>query len=338
MSDDGYLHPGYAASLAEFGRPRLLPRAAGWILDRPIPGSSRRDATSAYPLFVCRDWAALAADLEGLDGDLVSVVLVADPLADHDPAALSSCFDVVRSFKQHFVVDLGEDFGRTISSHHRRNARRALAALEVERCAPDEDTLAEWIVLYRQLVARFSLDGVSAFSAAAFAAQLRVPGLVAFRALRHGETVAMTLWYVGGTVGYYHLGASSERGYQLGASFALFATAFDAFANAGIRWIDLGGSAGSGDDPGGGLARFKRGWASGTRTAWLLGKVLDRPAYNRLAAGGAKRPRRLDRKLCLERASAGVEGPPGRRAFSRNDGAHVPDRGGSANPRPSLAL
>ncbi len=40
----GYLHPGYAESLAEFGTPRLLPRSEGWALEREAPGFPFRDA------------------------------------------------------------------------------------------------------------------------------------------------------------------------------------------------------------------------------------------------------------------------------------------------------
>ena len=40
----GYLHPGYARSLAEFGTPRELERSGGWLLERAIPGSSYFDA------------------------------------------------------------------------------------------------------------------------------------------------------------------------------------------------------------------------------------------------------------------------------------------------------
>ena len=34
----GYLHPNYAQSLAEFGKPRELTNCGGWILEREIPG------------------------------------------------------------------------------------------------------------------------------------------------------------------------------------------------------------------------------------------------------------------------------------------------------------
>ena len=35
----GYMHPGYAESLAEFGTPRELQHSGGWLQERMIPGS-----------------------------------------------------------------------------------------------------------------------------------------------------------------------------------------------------------------------------------------------------------------------------------------------------------
>src|SRR5215470_18655700 len=75
----GYLHPGYPASLAEFGRVVRLSRSEGSLLARPVPHDTALDAMGCYPLFACRDWSALAADLEHLDGRLISLSLVADP-------------------------------------------------------------------------------------------------------------------------------------------------------------------------------------------------------------------------------------------------------------------
>ena len=88
----GYAHPFYAASLAEFGAPLRLPRCGGWVLERSVPGGHARDAMGCYPLFVCQDWRALAADLDDLDGP-VSLSLVSDPFGDYDeigPAAMLS--------------------------------------------------------------------------------------------------------------------------------------------------------------------------------------------------------------------------------------------------------
>ena len=91
------------------GRPiRWLPASGGWLLERPIAGSDYRDAMGCYPLFVCRDWGGLAADLEPLRHELVSLALVTDPFGQYDEALLHGCFDVVMPFKPHFVADLSQ--------------------------------------------------------------------------------------------------------------------------------------------------------------------------------------------------------------------------------------
>src|SRR5512147_3121730 len=102
----GYADPRYAFSLSEFGEPRELPRCGGWIIARPIPGTPYQDATGCYPLFACRDWTKLREDLEHAGPDLVSLVLVADPLSGVAPDYLEQCFDFARPFKTHFVADL----------------------------------------------------------------------------------------------------------------------------------------------------------------------------------------------------------------------------------------
>src|SRR5260370_10079472 len=66
----GYLHPGYADSLSEFGSPCHLPRSRGWILKRHIPRSDFKDAMGSYPLFSCVDWSSLVDDLEDFRSEL----------------------------------------------------------------------------------------------------------------------------------------------------------------------------------------------------------------------------------------------------------------------------
>src|SRR4051812_46429193 len=123
----------YAAALAEFGGPRRLPGSGGGGLEREIPGLDDRDATGCYPLFARRRWDRLADDLAGLS-DLVSLVLVADPFGDHDPASLDACFNRgAVPFKRHHVVELGPPVESLAAPHHRRNARKALAMVDVER-------------------------------------------------------------------------------------------------------------------------------------------------------------------------------------------------------------
>ncbi len=279
----GYAHPGYAAALAEFGEPRLLDASGASILERPIAGTDRRDAMGCYPLFACPDWSRLEDDLASLGSEFVSLCVVADPFGAHDPAMLKRCFpDVVRPFKQHHVIDLsrpGDDF---ISSHHRRNVRRAARSVRVEPCPDPKRFLSEWVELYGNLIDRHGIRGIPAFSPGSFARQLDVPGIVMLRATSSGRTVGMLLWYRQGPVGYYHLGAYTDEGYELKASFALFPFAIDYFRSQGLAWLNLGAGAGATGTGSDGLSRFKQGWATGTRASYLCGRIFDPVGYQEI--------------------------------------------------------
>lgn len=292
----GYLHSRYAQSLAGLGTPRLLPRSEGWIVERAIPGTEERDAMGCYPLFACRRWDRLEEDLRELEGRLVSLALVTDPFGEHDEPLLRRCFDQVVPFKRHFVVDLHRD--RIGSKHHRYYARKATEAVRVEECPSPIDLLDEWTGLYAGLVRRHGIRGVQAFSRDAFAAQLTTPGLVMLRAVRQGVTVGAHLWYLQGEVAYSHLQASSELGYRLMTSYALYAEALRLLASR-ARWLDLGAGAGVAERPDDGLARFKSGWATGTRVAYFCGRILDPGRY--AAISGGREPA-ADRYFPLYRA------------------------------------
>ncbi len=236
-----------------------------------------------YPLFACDTWPELRNDLDDLGDSAVSVVLVADPLAGLGEPELRATFpDHLSAFKQHHVRDL--DAPARLPAHHRRHVKRAARAVEVDICTEPLSHLDEWMRLYEGLASRHGLVGIRAFSAKAFREQLSLPGMLMLRAERNDVTVGMALWLEDAPNAYYHLAAYSPEGYEVSASYALFAAAFDHLREQGVRWVDLGGAAGSGvmDD---GLVRFKSGWANGERTAYLCGRVLDRRAYERLAGG-----------------------------------------------------
>ena len=105
--------------------------------------------------------------------------------------------------------------------------------------------------------------------------------MVMFRAISPvKETVGMHLWYVSGEVAYSHLAASSERGYGLMAAYALHWFAIGCFAGR-LAALDLGAGAGIGEDSSG-LSRFKKGWSTGTRTAYFCGRIFDPDGYTEL--------------------------------------------------------
>ncbi len=280
----GYLDPAYAESLSEFGIPLSLPHCGGWLLEREIPHTKLHDAMGCYPLFACESWSKLKTDLQELDKDLVSVCLVTDPFGDFDVAYLRECFpDLVKPFKDHFVTDLSQPLESLVHPHHLRNARNALRKLDVERCIKPLEFLDDWTSLYETLIQRHEITGVAAFSKNSFARQLAAPGIAAFRAVEHDNTVGMLLWYTQHDRAYYHLGAYSQRGYETGASFALFDHALRYFCSQEIKWLNLGAAAGStGRDSG--LARFKQGWSNGVRTAYFCGRILAPKEYEQLVA------------------------------------------------------
>ncbi len=288
----GYSSAAYADSLAEFGEPRLLPASRAWVLERKIPGTEDRDAMGCYPLLTCQDWSALGADLDLLARDVVSLAAVPDPFAPLAVDDLRRHFDVVAPFKPHYVYDLSVPIEKGTRRHHRYYGRKSLTTLTVETCTDLPAFLGEWGALYAVLIARHGLTGMKAFSSASFRRQFDVPGLVALRVTLDGVPVAGQLWFVQGDVAFSHLTAVSEEGYRMRATYGLYHYAINHFAErfAGtVKWLDLGGGAGStdGDD---GLSEFKRGWSTGTRQAYFCGRVFDRARYDALVRERCEAP------------------------------------------------
>lgn len=283
MNNSGYLHPFYAQSLTEFGEPLELPASKGWILKRPISETDQFDGMGCYPIFACQDWSKLGQDLDWIGNQLVSLSLVTDPFGEYNQQELQRYFkDIARPYKEHFVIDLQkrpEDF---IAAHHQRNAHKALKMIKVKICLEPIKLLDEWVSLYKNLIERHHIKGIASFSREAFAKQLSIPGIVTFQALIEGEIVGMLLWYVQGGIGYYHLGAYSLDGYQMKASFPLFWTSLEYFADTGLQWLNLGAGAGIQGNEKDGLTRFKRGWATETRTAFFCGRVFDHQKYQEI--------------------------------------------------------
>lgn len=282
MSDAGYLHADYAASFSAVATPTLLPRSGGWLLEREVPGSGSRDAVGCYPLFCCRRWHELPHDFDGLRSRLVTLTLVTDPFGSFDRADLGSSFDFVREYKHHFVADLSRVDELPSTRNHRRNLARARASVEVLVAADPKTELGQVVPLYEALVERRGISGLRRFTTAQVAQQLAVPGAFLFTASLDGETLAFLLCYLMADVAYAHLAGASERGYELRASFALYYAALHHFRG-DASWFVLGSTPDiESASLRGGLALFKRGFATDTRPSFLCGSVFDRPTYRRL--------------------------------------------------------
>jgi len=279
----GYINSTYAESFVDYGELYKLEKSAGWILQRLIPDTDDHDGMGCYPFFACMDWSQIGRDLSYVSDDLVSMVLVTDPFGAYSEALLQQSFiDLVKPFKEHFVIDLSSSSNSIVCENHLRNVRKAQQSVQVEICADASMYLEEWTDLYGNLIQRHNIQGMRAFSKASFAKQLKVPGIVALRAAYDERTVGMLLWYVQDQIAYYHLGAYSTMGYNLHASFALFWFAIEYFASIGLKWLSLGAGAGISNDATDGLTRFKRGWATGTRITYLCGRILNRKKYDEI--------------------------------------------------------
>jgi hypothetical protein len=285
---EGYAHPLYARSLAEFGRPIELPQSGGWLLERSIPASNFNDAIGCYPLFCCSDWSGLESDIHRLAGQFVTVSIVLDPFAPVEPDELRGLFDVVNPFKDHFVVSLEQPPEQHVAKHHRYYARKALQSVTVATVSDPGDWLQVWRELYGILIQREGLIGIKAFSLDSFRLQLQIPGLVMFLATQMGKVVGAHLWYLQGEVAYSHLAAYNDQGYSAMASYALYWTAIRTFKEeyaARVRWLDLGAGAGVSKDETDGLSWFKRGWSNSRRRKYFCGKILNQREYDRLSSG-----------------------------------------------------
>lgn len=270
-----YAAEDYVAALAKTGGERAL-RIDGWntsLLVRPIP-SMGADAAGAYPMAAIAPNSDLRAGLDQLATlALVSLVLISDPLFGPSVDILAAAFPLARPFKTHYLVDPAH---LAPSKHHRAEIRRSQSRCRVEH-ARLAAVLDDWMRLYADLVQRHAVRGVADFSIAYWRHLAGLDALEAFVAYADDEIVAMGLWLEHAGVAYNHLGASSAKGYALGASYTLYAAALEHFGGCAV--INLGGGAGRQDDPSDGLARFKRGFSNGAATAYLCGAVLDPVRY-----------------------------------------------------------
>jgi hypothetical protein len=275
----GYMHPHYAHSLREFGKPRELPRCGGWILERPIPGTSYKDAMGCYPLFTCRDWFKLHEDLEEIESELLSLALVTDPFGGFDQACLARCFQIVKPFKKHLIADLSQNVEHFVNKHHRNYAQKSLRDMQVEICEEPARYADAWEILYHNLIKRHNISGIRAFSKDSFRAQMETPGIILVVGKLGREVIGGNIIVIHNNVAYSHLAAFSDAGYKHNASFGIYWMALKYLKEHKIRFFDLGASAGIDENAKDGLARFKAGWSNESRTVYFCGRILENQKY-----------------------------------------------------------
>jgi hypothetical protein len=290
MPTNGYLHSDYASSLNKFGAPIELHHSRGWALLREIDGFYYKDASGCYPFFTCEDWSKLSEDIDTLAQDCICFSMVTDPFGDFDPEKLHEIFrDVFFPFKKHYVVDLNLPAEEIGGKRRRKHARRALKDVQIEIIDNPVGFIDEWVNLYDILIKKHRIKGLRAFSRESFLKQLGIPDTVVMRADYQGTTVGAQICYLQGDVAHIHLGAVSEKGYELEATYALDWTAFEYYKNK-ARWVNLGGGVGDSENEEDGLSQYKLAWASDTRMTYFCGRIFDNDKYEEVIKRKAIKP------------------------------------------------
>jgi hypothetical protein len=278
----GYADSRYANSLSQFGEPIFLPNSKGWVLKRPISGTSYFDIMGLYPLFCCQDESKLKDDIVNLNGKYISIAMVLDPLQKYDMNALESQFsDRYIPFKEHYIVDLKLPLEKVVSSHHRYYAKKSLKTTQIEHCSEPHSVLEKWCSLYDQLKKRHGFSGISQFSKKSFRKQFSVPGSFVFTAKLNDKIEGIQIWFMSGNRVYHHLSAYSDLGYRSRISYAMIWVVLHFFKERKADMANLGGGAGF-KNKADGLTKFKKDWASETRTAYFAGKIINLPIYTQL--------------------------------------------------------
>jgi hypothetical protein len=276
---NGYLHPKYSESLLNIGQPIYLPRSKGWLIKRSIPGTDYFDAMGPYPLFFCENYQNICDDLDELREELVSVSFVIDPVTYPLFKYSTNCLDVFTAYRNHYLLDLTLPFSETISKNKRRNARRALRILEVDIDQSPFVDVTEWVDLYDCLIKKHQISDLRRFSYETFQKQLSIPGTLFFKAVYQDQIVGGNIFFIQGDVAYSHLSAFTDKGYELGASYAIKWKAIEHLRKF-VKIINFGGGVKREKSMTSGLELFKKGWSNRIEAAYLCGKILNPNLYS----------------------------------------------------------
>ena len=277
----GYASEAFAKACQDYGRPRRLRSCGASVLLREIGGTPFIDAMGCYPLFACQHWDRLASDLEELERDCVSLVLVSDPFSPLDQSALETIFDRVVSFKSHYVADLTVETRDFVSGKRLRSGRSLLRRMRIEIVWQPATLVDEWLQLQRELQDRHSPRATRLLTPEAVADLFATPGVTVLRATLDDELMGIHVDILAGGVVYAHLAAYSRAGYAANASSAINIFEIEFFRDK-ARWIDWGGNAGPADDANDGLARFKSRFATGSLPVYLCGRIFQNARYDEL--------------------------------------------------------
>ncbi len=289
MSDrHPYASVAYAGALAGPGRRAVdCPPWECALIERslPEPLGPGHDYTGPYPLSVMGagcDYGEGIRALRSRGG--VSVVLVSDPFGAPASEAVAAAGGSMRPFKTHYL----RWFDRPAPEYDRetrRKIRKCLRLCEIKEVA-FSDVLGEWMLFYRSLCQAHGVAERDALPVDYFRVLADQRMVRAFGAYSDEQMISMITFVHHRGCYYGHLAGTSRQGRDCLAHFGIYETAIHTFAaenSSGL--LNLGGVAGTVDNPADGLARFKRAFSNDQTQSYLVTHVLDQRRYAALSAG-----------------------------------------------------
>lgn len=254
-----------------------------------IAGSERRDLETpwGYGGPVATNVEALSAGLAEWRARQQRSGRVAEFVRLHpfiNPMVLWDQLDMLSFNRPTVLVDLDEPAARWsfYSDSTRSCIRKAQRTLVTRVLAAEEWTLLR--DLYEAGLRRNEAGGSYFFDNAYYRALLATPWCKAWVAEDKQGPVAVACFLNSGIpLCHYHLAGGNERSRHSNAAYLLLEEAFCHYAQAGCRWMHLGGGrTTSAADP---LLAFKSKFSPGCAHYYIGGMVFDSNAYEQLGGG-----------------------------------------------------
>lgn len=181
------------------------------------------------------------------------------------------------------VIDAAADAVSTYRPGHRQEVARAQRLGVTVREASDPAAIALFHDVYTEAMSELGASDFYRFDQAYLAGLCEAEdfAVTLLFAEHEGRTVSASMFITTGDVMQYYLSGTRPAHRALAASKLLIAEAHRRAAQAGVRWLILGGGVGSRED---GLFAFKRGFSDRVLPFRLTRRVLDPVAYRGLCA------------------------------------------------------
>jgi len=212
---------------------------------------------------------------------LVCVNMVLSPLSEFPVDEFRNSLDIFYPYKNHYILDTSTPLTISVSKNKRRGALKALKTLSVDLVKAPNIDLDEWIYLYNHLKKHHDINDIRAFSRDSFSKQITIPGTLFFRVWHNKNLVGGNLYYIQRNVAYGHLLALTDKGYELGAAYAVKWISLQYLSKL-VKFVNLGGGTGIKDGEESGLDLFKSGWTNSISQSYFCGIVLQHQYYESL--------------------------------------------------------